>query len=510
MTPSGALAGWWTVLAVGMISADAAESTRPMSLKECVIIALQQAFDLQIGALDQEIAANEVRAANGAYDPALTATVQVSDATAPGGFDTRTGEFVDSQTETKRASVGVSGLLPTGGTYTVGASATDSEGTSGSFPFSHASAYGPFVELRQPLLENFSIDDARLNIRVSEQNLHISALDLRQSMHATINRVEEAYYDLVAARENVKVQESALKLAEELWRDNQKRVALGVMAPIDAAEARSQAATSRATLLSTKRFLRAAGNALKGAMVDDYAQWRELSILPSSELSRKSTSLAFNQSWALAQKGRPDLLTLQIQVEQRHLILRRRGNELLPQLDLTASAGLTGSARKLSVVRDQIRNRDAPFYSLGLSLALPLTHRREREAHRTAAAQAEQARLRLQQFRQSMMIQIDDAISQAQTNFERLAATREAREFAERALTNEQGMLAQGNSTNFVVLQLQRNLTAARSEEIQSLIDYNKSLARLRFLEGESPIAYQIDLTPTNQTSHHAPPQETP
>ena len=93
------------------------------------------------------------------------------------------------------------------------------------------------------------------------------------------------------------------------------------------------------------------------------------------------------------------------------------------------------------------------------------------------------------------MIQIDDALNQVKTDFERIATTREAREYAEQALANEQAKLARGASTNFVVLQLQRNLTGARSDELQSLADYNKSLSRLRLAEGAGLEAYQVDLT---------------
>ena len=178
-------------------------------------------------------------------------------------------------------------------------------------------------------------------------------------------------------------------------------------------------------------------------------------------------------------------------------VLRRRENELLPQLDLTATAGVAGSANDLNDVYKQVRRRDAPYYSLGLSLSLPLSNRRETENLRTAEAQAEQTRLRFRQLRQSVMVQVDDAISQAETNFQRLAATREAREFAEKALTNERAKLERGASTDFVVLQLQRNLTAARSEELRSLTDYNKALARLSFVEGSSLESYQINLSLT-------------
>jgi outer membrane protein TolC len=156
---------------------------------------------------------------------------------------------------------------------------------------------------------------------------------------------------------------------------------------------------------------------------------------------------------------------------------------------------LTGSDEELSGVFTQLRHRDAPFYSLGLSLTLPLGNRREKENFRSAQIETEQARLRLRQQRQAIMIQIDDAVNQAKTDAKRIAATREAREYAETALANEQGKLARGASTNFIVLQLQRNLTAARSSEIQSLADYNRSLSRLRLLEGSNLAPHQVTLT---------------
>ena len=95
----------------------------------------------------------------------------------------------------------------------------------------------------------------------------------------------------------------------------------------------------------------------------------------------------------------------------------------------------------------------------------------------------------------SVLIEIDDAVTQAQTDYLRINATREAREYEELALKNEQSKLTRGASTNFIVLQLQRNLTTARSDEIRSLADYSRSLSRLRFAEGSGLDAHQVDLT---------------
>ena len=82
------------------------------------------------------------------------------------------------------------------------------------------------------------------------------------------------------------------------------------------------------------------------------------------------------------------------------------------------------------------------------------------------------------------MLQIEDTVRLAQTNFERVGATKEARQFAEAALQAEQTKLENGKSTSFFVLQLQRDLTGARTAEIQALADYNKALAQLALAEG--------------------------
>ena len=466
-----------------------------LTLKQCVVLALQRAFDLRIEGINEDIAKARIVQARSDYDPLVSASLNYRDTTDPGGRDTRTGDFTSSETQSYRGEVTIAGLTPTGGRYTVGATGTDIDGNQGGQPFANTSLTVPFAEFRQPLLENFAIDSTRLNIRVSLQNLQISSLSLKQAMLETINRVEEAYYDLIAARENTRVQEAALQLAEELSRENERRVAHGDMAPIEAAEARSQASTAKASLLLARRQLQAQQNVLKGAMTDDFARWRSVTIVPGETLSHEPAQFDFGFSWRRAMQSRPDLRSLQVQLDQQELIVKQRRNQLLPELDLTAGVGLAGSHADFDTAFEQIRDQDAPYFSLGFSLAFPIGNRRDRANHRIALAESKQAELRLRQFRQSIMIQIDDALNQVKTDYERIAITREAREYAEQALANEQGKLDRGASTNFIVLQLQRNLTGARSEEIQSLTDYQKSRSRLRLAEGIGLDAYQVDLT---------------
>lgn len=474
-------------------SAQETNNTRSMSLKECVLLALQENYNLQIQRYNPRMDKARVNQAYADYEPTLTATVQHSDTTQPGGLDSQARNFGDSVSTSENASMQVTGLTPTGGRFTMGSSASTQDGTRSGNAFDNASAQG-FIEFRQPLLKNMAIDSTRLNIRVSKQTLRITVLDLTQSMMETVNQIEEAYYDLIAARESVKVQETAVSLAEELARENARRIQIGTMVPLDEAEAQSQAASSRASLLSARQAVLTRQNVLKNAMIADYPAWQPVAIVPTHNLATDRQTFDLNSSWAAALSQRPDLLQARLSLEVRHMTQRFRKNQTLPQLDFTLRGGYAGSANEISDARKQLRDQDAPFYSAGLNLSLPLGNKRERENYRIAAMQTEQADLQLRQLRQTVMVQIDDSINQIRTNFERIQATREARELAEKALEAERKRLVEGASRSFIVLQQQRTLTAARFDELQSLTEYSKSISRLKLRQGSILREHQVNV----------------
>jgi outer membrane protein TolC len=94
--------------------------------------------------------------------------------------------------------------------------------------------------------------------------------------------------------------------------------------------------------------------------------------------------------------------------------------------------------------------------------------------------------LQFKQLEQTALISIENSIANARTSLERVDATQQATLYAEDALKAEQMKLEKGKSTSFIVLQLQRDLTAARSAEIRALADYNIALARLASSEGST------------------------
>ena len=154
-----------------------------------------------------------------------------------------------TSSESDTISTGLSGQLPTGLGYNISGNVSDTAFESTfidpvtGLPLtagSENSNGSVAVNMSQPLLRGLLIDQTRLNIKLSKNDLAFSKLGLVWQIMNTVSQVEQAYYDLIAADENVKVQEKAVQLAERLLTENRKRVEVGAMAPLDEKQAESQ------------------------------------------------------------------------------------------------------------------------------------------------------------------------------------------------------------------------------------------------------------------------------
>jgi len=458
-------------------------SVRSLSLMDCIGIAVENNFDVQIEQKDVDRAHRRVSLAYGEYDPVFRGDAVHGNSLSPGGIDEQNRPFVGTETKRDAFSAGIDGLLPSGLEYRLAAPFVDSHGVGPSGAFENA-AGSVGIELRQPLLKNFWIDGARLNIKINKSLLKTSELALRTQLMDTVARVELGYYDLLLAREAVNVQEQAVKLARELLAANRERIKQGVMAALDEKQAESQVSVQRSLLLSAQRAVSLQENILKGLLSTNLVEWQDVAIEPAGDLAAARQAVDRKESWKRGLAMRPDFLQLREEVERFGYIVKYSHNQLFPQLDVVGAYGYNASAREFSGAFGQIRDQSSPFYSYGLRLTVPLERRAARESHKISKIDREQALLRLHQMEQDVLLQIDDAVKVAETNWERVGTTREARAFAEVALQAEQTKLQNGKSTSFFVLQFQRDLTAARSEEIRALSEYNKALAQLALREG--------------------------
>ena len=472
-----------------------ASKVRPLALEEAIQLALQHNLDVQIERVNPLIGSFNLSASYAPYDPVLDLRVEQSFQSVPGGFDRNTGlQLPGNETWNESLRPTLGGALPSGMTYNIGGDlANRTSGTSFGIDtngmvvgrdrgFQFRPSVG--IDLNQPLLKDFWIDSTRQQIWVNKKNLKISELGVRFQIMDVVRRVELAYFDLIFAIENVRVQEKALELANRLLAENKRRVEVGALAPLDEQQAGAQAAARSADVLSARRNLDAQQNVLKNLITDNYQEWHPIDIKPLEDLEAYPEKFDLMESWQKGMTQRPDLLSRRTELERSDIILRYQRNQLFPQLDLIGSYGRNGLDRHWGGALEDIRDETNPNFSYGVLFSIPLSNRGPRNRYQASKAEKESALLQLKKLEQEIMVQIDDAVKLAQSSFERVAATKQARIYAESALDAEGKKLENGKSTSFVVLQLQRDLTTARSEEIRALADYNKALTQLSFNQG--------------------------
>ena len=153
--------------------------------------------------------------------------------------------------------------------------------------------------MTQPLLKNSWIDGPRETIQISKKQLKISELGLRQQVMSSVTSVELAYYNLILAQEQVKVQEQAYQLAQRLVNESKAKVAAGAMAPFDEKQAESQLSSSEADLLGAQGALLTQDYALKSLLSDRFAEWDGVRIQPTEKLAVLPREYKLQESWRL-------------------------------------------------------------------------------------------------------------------------------------------------------------------------------------------------------------------
>lgn len=492
--------------AVGFVTAARAESpeVRSLSLQDCIQQALEHNLDLRIERYSPQLADFGVRGAYGAYDPGFSFSGQYDNTKAGKTLFEGLYPVPGKQTEVNSFNSTLSGLLPWGTMYSLGlqniydtdginyAAQTNSLGFL-AFPYSQSGGRVG-LSVTQPLLKDLWLNPTRLNIQILKNRMKWTDLGLRQRIIDLVTQVELAYYDLKYGHESVKVQQSALELAQRLLAENKKRVEVGALAPLDEKQSEAEAAARQSDLISAQRNAALLENVLKQLLTDDFASWNKVSLEPSASLEAERQLFSLQDSWSKGLTLRPDFLQAQLDLEKQGIEVKINRNELYPQVDLKAGGGWAGSTPEFSGVLGDIANRDQPFYFVGGQLTYPLGNRSARYNYKSSKAQQEVAQLSLKKLEQSIMVQIDNAIKLAEANYERVGATRKAREYAEAALAAEQKKLENGKSTSFIVLQLQRDLTSARSDEIQALVQHKRSLAQVAQAEGATLERNNINL----------------
>ncbi len=348
----------------------------------------------------------------------------------------------------------------------------------------------------QPLMRNFKIDNTRANLLSNRINQTLSEINLSATVASTVAQVRNAYWELVYAVQAVDAAQRSLDLSSKLVQDNQSRVEIGTMAPIDVVQAQAEQATRRQTLVNAQATLRNNELALKRLIVsgteDDL--WR--ATLRPTELPAMSLApVDLEGAVANALANRTDISSTRKNLELADVQLRSLVNQTLPQLDLIglynlAGRGGTGISRSIEdrtlIISTtpggygdalaNIGNFDAPTWNVRLQFAYPLG---------TSAPKANLVRQRILREQTVAQVKVTElqiavdvttaalAIRNAQ---ESIQASQASRELSEKRLEAVQSKMDVGMATNYEVVQAQRDLADARNSELRAKLNYQRAL----------------------------------
>jgi outer membrane protein len=471
-----------------------AGATRAMSLTDCLQEALQHNLDMQIQRYNPQISLYNLDANYGGYDPTFNFSGQHQYNDSGGTF--QNGVRVPGQEINEDSfSSSFNGTLPWGTIYDLGGNVSSTKGSQFGIitnstliqtPLQSSFGQVGALTLTQPLLKNFWIDQTRLNVRLGKNALQFSEQGLREQIITSVNAVENAYYELIYAQENVEVQEEALNLAQTQLDQDKQRVQIGTMTQLDEQQDEAQVASSKANLIAAQSTLNTDENTLKNLLTDNYVLWHDTLIQPTETLTATMQLFDLQDSWNRGMTERPDLLQARLNVEKQGIQLKFDYNQLYPSLDLIGSYGYNGSGGNFGDTFNGFNQANTPFWSYGAQFSMPLSNVGARNTYKAGKVTLKQLLLQMKQLEQTVMVEIDNAVKQAQSDYEAVDAQREARIHAEAALDAEQKKYAVGKSTTFTVLQLQNTLTSDRAAEIRALANYNEDLANLAAKEGST------------------------
>ena len=293
------------------------------------------------------------------------------------------------------------------------------------------------------------------------------------------------------------VAQRATELADKLVEDNQARVEVGTLAPLDIVQAQAEAATRRQNLAAAEATAQTAELALKRYLVNgtDDPMWRQtLRPVDLPELGPAPTDIDGAVRRALAE--RTDILTAKKNLDSNDVLVRFYTDQGKPAVDLNASygaQGLGGTAliRTGTGVDSSIATRipggynDAlaalfdrayPTWNLNVSVSYPIGGNQADAQRARAGVQRAQAQTRLRALEIQIAAEVANNALTVQSNLKRVEAATAARELAQKRLEAEQSKFDVGMSTNFFVVQAQRDLRDAANTELRALADYRKSL----------------------------------
>ncbi len=465
-----------------------------LSLDEAVARALENNVDIAVERFNPELSQQDVLGALGYYDPFLFANLSRTSTDTKASNAFAGGDVVNTKRNVWNFGLGIP--IQTGADFSLNFNNNKSDSNNQFTSFNPTYNSSLSLGVTQPLLKNFRIDGPRRQLRLAKKSREISDVQFRQSIVNTVAVVKGYYYELLYAIDNLAAAQKNLQLAKKLLDENEIRVKVGTMAPLDVVTAQSEVASREEGVIVAENALAESEDNLKRVIFpeNDPLMWRTR-ITPTDRPSAEPMPVDVEAAVQNALANRTDMVAARKNLERADISLEYARNQLKPQLDLVANyggAGLGGT----QLIREppfggpvvdtipggygdavsEVFGFDFPTWTIGVNLSYAIPNRSAKASAASARLGKDQTLVAFRRLELQVAAEVRTAARGVESGFKRVASTQAARRLAAERLDAEEKKFAAGMTTNFLVTQAQRDLAQAEVNDLRAIADYRKSV----------------------------------
>lgn len=476
-----------------------------LSLRNFLELVMANNTDIAIQRLTIETPRNNIMRAFGTFDPSFVSSFTATRAMSASTTQLAGANLLNSLDQA--ATFTYNQTLETGTQFSVAFSGTKSSSNNAYATYNPSLASALSFSFTQPLLRNRGLAITRLPVSIARSTLRKSEYDLRDQVLQLIQAAENAYWDVVESRENLKVQQEYLKLNGESLKRSQRELELGALSPLDIYRPQQQYAAAEIEVSRYQFQLAQREDALRkmiGADLDP--RFRTTPIVLTETVMPPLEEPPINAEAAVqkALTTRPDLKSAQQSLDIDDLNIKNYTNALRPDLSLTGGytargrGGIyyqrdaLGTGDIISVTPggfgdalSQLFGLDVPTYTFGITLRFPIRDRRASADLATSLVQKKMDALRVRNAEQKVRLDVLNAANSVESAKAGVKLARVATDFAKKQVEAEQRKYDLGTTVMYFVLQAQTEQASAESELVRQSIQYRRSMLSLLRYTGE-------------------------
>jgi outer membrane protein TolC len=459
--------------------AEESDNQIKLSLQDCISLTLKSNLNIQIQQINPKIQDAFLIMAKGNFDPSISfgptfnKSKDLSFSTPSAGTDVRTSN-------TSGLTFGITDPLITGGRYGLSFNTNRSNSNSKQQTLNPAYRSGLTFSVTQPLLKGGGVSVNKSSITIAENNKDISVSRLKSQLIKILSDVQNYYWELVFSIENLKVQQLALKQAQDLLNINQRFKEIGKATLSDVLQAQAAVASRETDVISASDAIKDSEEKLKRTtnITQDDTKWG-VSIQPTDVPSFEEVKADLQESINTALKSRPEYVQAELDLKNSDMSIKVAKNQILPTIDLDGSLLLNGLGDNLGDPMSQVGKADYRTWTASIALRMPLGARVSKAGLNRTELEKKQKLLNFKDLEQQIITEVHSSVRKLESDRKRIEATTVAEDFARQVLMAEEKKYSLGLSTSYQLLLFQSNLATATKNRLRATIDYRKSVVNL-------------------------------